>query len=165
MISATRPLSNRVPAWLTRIESDSMRPTLRPGQLALTTRLRRTSTVRRGSLVVVDSRELRRRIVKRVIGLPGDQIRIHDGLVYINDALYREPYVTRSVFNGLFQVPAERYFLLGDNRDASSDSRSWAMPYVTRDQIRGKLHPLLATRPRRPGNSKSTEGRPEWLGA
>jgi signal peptidase I len=158
MISATRRLATRVPAWLTRIESDSMRPTLRPGQLALTTRLRRTSTVRRGGLVVVDSRELGRRIVKRVIGLPGDRIRFHDGLVYVNDARYREPYAARSVFNGLFQVPADRYFLLGDNREASSDSRSWVMPYLSRDQVKGKVHPLRTIRPRRPGNSTSTGG-------
>jgi signal peptidase I len=156
MISATRRLASRVPAWLTRIESDSMRPTLRPGQLALTTRLRRTSTVRRGGLVVVDSRELGRRIVKRVIGLPGDQIRIQDGLVYINDTLYREPYAARSIFNGSFQVPADGYLLLGDNREASSDSRSWTMPYISRDQIKGTLHPIPAIRPRRPGTSKST---------
>jgi signal peptidase I len=158
MISAARHLATGVPAWLTRIESDSMRPTLRPGQLALTTRLRRTATVRRGGLVVVDARELGRRIVKRVIGLPGDRIRIHDGVVYINDALYREPYAARSIFNGIFQVPADRYFLLGDNREASSDSRSWAMPYVSRDQIKGTLHPLPTLRPRRPGTSKSTGG-------
>jgi signal peptidase I len=144
MITAVGPLATRVPAWLTRIESTSMAPTLRPGQLAFTTRLRRTSPVRRGGLVVVDSRELGRRIVKRVIGLPGDQVLIRDGLVYINEALYSEPYADRSIFNGRFQVPAGRYLLLGDNRESSSDSRTWAEPFISRDQIKGKLHLLPA---------------------
>lgn len=139
MTTATRGLATRVPAWLTRIESTSMEPTLRPGQLVVTTRLRRTTMVRRGGLVVVDSRELGRRIVKRVVGLPGDRIRIHNGLVHVNEAPYDEPAVLGSVFNGHFEVPAGHYFLLGDNRDASTDSRSWTMPYISRDQIVGRL--------------------------
>ncbi len=140
MIMAPGNLAARVPTWLTRIESSSMEPTLCPGQLAFTTRLRRSSSLRRSDLVVVDSRELGRRIVKRVIGVPGDRIRIHSGLVYINGTPYNEPYAARSTFNALFQVPTGHYFLLGDNRAASSDSRSWAMPYISRDQIKGKLH-------------------------
>lgn len=128
-------------AWLTRVESTSMAPTLNHGQLVFTTRLRRTAPVRRSDLVVVDSRELGRRIVKRVIGLPGDDVRIHDGFVSINGIGRREPYAGRSVFNGRFHVPQGHYFLLGDNRDQSSDSRTWKVPYISRDQIVGRVHP------------------------
>lgn len=137
-MTVTSWLAARTPVWLTRIESASMEPTLRHGQLVFTTRLRRTATVRRSDLVVVDSRELGRRIVKRVVGLPGDRIRIREGLVYANGVLHREPYAARSVFNGHFQVPVGHYLLLGDNRDKSSDSRSWVEPYITRDQIKGR---------------------------
>jgi signal peptidase I len=133
-----------------------MEPTLHHGQLVLTTRLRRTATVRRSHLVVVDSRELGRRIVKRVVGLPGDHIRIHDGLVSINGIPYTEPYARRSIFNDCFEVPDGHYFLLGDNREQSSDSRTWTMPYISRDQIAGTLRLM----PRRPSRGDgSAQGR------
>ena len=139
-------LASQVPIWLTRVESTSMEPTLHPGQLVLTTRLRWTTRVHRGALVAVDSPELGRRIVKRIVGLPGDHVRIRDGRVHVNGTSISEPYATRSAFNGVYQVPDGHYFLLGDNRDASSDSRSWVRPYLSRDRLQGRLHPIPAIR-------------------
>ena len=81
--------------------------------------------------------------VKRVIGLPGEKIEIRDGKVYINDAaepLY-EPYLRETPRNedfGPVVVPEDSYFMMGDNRNHSSDSRAWNTFYVTKDQLLAK---------------------------
>lgn len=77
-----------------------MAPTLRDGQLALTTRLRRLSPIRRGDLVVVESAELARSVVKRVIGLPGETVTIEAGRVCVDGDVLDEPYAAPSVFTG-----------------------------------------------------------------
>jgi signal peptidase I len=81
--------------------------------------------------------------IKRVIGLPGDRVRIEDGQVYVNGSALVEDYVPAenrdmsSWRDGAEQtVPADRYFVLGDHRNSSSDSRSWG--YVPRGNIYGK---------------------------
>ena len=125
--------------WLTRVQSHSMTPALRDGALALTRRLWRRTPVRRGDVVVVDSRELGRHVVKRVIGLPGETVAIEAGRVSINGQPLAQPYASRSVFTDTFHVPAGHYLLLGDHRDASSDSRTWRDPYVPRKAILGRI--------------------------
>lgn len=81
--------------------------------------------------------------VKRVIGLPGEKIEIRDGKVYINDSaepLY-EPYLRetpRSEDFGPVVVPEDSYFMMGDNRNHSRDSRAWNTFYVTKDQLLAK---------------------------
>lgn len=128
-----------VPAWLTRVQSDSMAPGLRDGQLVLTIRPRRKHRFRRGAIVAVDSREVRQRIVKRIIGLPGDHLRLDGNQVWVNGHLLDEPYASPATHRAIFVVPAGHYVLLGDNRHASSDSRSWRHPYVSRLEIVGVL--------------------------
>jgi signal peptidase I len=92
-------------------------------------------------VVVVDSGEIGCRIVKRIVGLPGERLRLEDGEVWIDGQLLAEPYATASTYRGTFDVPAGHYLLLGDNRDVSSDSRSWCHPYVERTEIVGILFP------------------------
>lgn len=81
--------------------------------------------------------------VKRIIGLPGEKIEIKDGKVYINDSaepLY-EPYLKetpRKEDFGPVVVPEDSYFMMGDNRNHSSDSRAWNTFYVTRDELLAK---------------------------
>lgn len=126
--------------WLTRVRSHSMTPTLSDGQLVLTRSLRPTHAVGRGDLVVLDSPvEPDLHIVKRIVGLPGEKVTFDAGKVSIDGRPLPEPYATRSVFRGDYQVPAGHYLVLGDNRDASSDSRSWSRPYVPRSALRGRL--------------------------
>ena len=69
-----------------------------------------------------------RTLVKRVIGLPGEQIEIQDGVVYIDGSPLDEPYIqgTTSPLPKT-AVPKGYYFVMGDNRQASSDSRSWGL--------------------------------------
>ncbi|HMM95832.1 signal peptidase I [Phycicoccus sp.] len=131
-------------AWLTRIDSISMSPTLRDGRLVPTRRLRRTTPVRRGDLVVVASSEVGRHVVKRVIGLPGEHLALRLGQVLVDGRPLAEPYATPSVFTAEYDVPEGHYFLLGDNRDASSDSRSWRRPFVPRHELVGHVVPAWA---------------------
>lgn len=125
--------------WLTRVRSRSMAPALADGQLALTRKLWPGTAIRRGDVVVVDSPELGEPVVKRVIGLPGEQVRIDAGRVSIDGRALPEPYASHSTFSDNYQVPPRHYFLLGDNRDASSDSRTWRQPFIERGALVGRL--------------------------
>ena len=78
--------------------------------------------------------------IKRVIGLPGDHIEITGGVVYVNGEALDEPYLTVVTEGewGPYDVPEGCYFMLGDNRNDSADSRYWKNTYLTRDGIVGK---------------------------
>jgi signal peptidase I len=79
--------------------------------------------------------------VKRIIGVPGDTVSVKEGVVYINGNKQDEPYLKEphSGNYGPFKVPEGRYFMMGDNRDNSRDSRFWENKYVARDKILGKV--------------------------
>ena len=78
--------------------------------------------------------------IKRVIGVPGDHIEINGGKVYINGEVLVEPYlnVTTEGEWGPYDVPADSYFMLGDNRNDSADSRYWHNTFLTKEGIVGK---------------------------
>lgn len=80
------------------------------------------------------------RLVKRIIGVPGDKIDIRDGKVYVNDMALDEPYVKGETFQREISfpltVPEGKYVVLGDNREVSKDSRTFG--YIERRQIEGK---------------------------
>lgn len=128
-----------LPVWLTRIRMASMEPHLRHAQLVWTIRARPGRRIRRGEVVVVDSHELGLRIVKRVVGLPGEHLRFEGSDVWVDGHLLAEPYATVGPSWGTFDVPEGHYLLLGDNRTASNDSRAWRRPYVARGEIVGVL--------------------------
>ena len=81
--------------------------------------------------------------VKRIIGLPGERVDIIEGRVYINaeNTPLDDSFVTYGDFGsfGPFHVPEGHYFMLGDNRSNSEDSRGWNMPFVRRDQLLGRV--------------------------
>jgi signal peptidase I len=117
-----------------------MAPTLTDGQLVLTRSLRPAHAVGRGDLVVLDSPvEPDQHVVKRVVGLPGEKVTFDAGRVSIDGRPLPEPYASPSVFSGEYDVPPRHFLVLGDNRDVSSDSRSWSRPYTPRAAIRGRL--------------------------
>lgn len=137
------------PLWLTRVQSDSMEPGLNDGQLVWTIRPRQNQILRRGAVLVVDSSELGIRVVKRLIGLPGEHVSIENGQVRVDGQPLVESYARPSQFRGDFEVPDGHFLVLGDNRDASSDSRSWSHPYVPRVDVVGiLLRPLSIFRGR-----------------
>jgi len=116
------------------IPSVSMEPTLHIGDRVLVNKLGYDlHAIHRGDVVVFKSppREVAsdpsiKDLIKRVIGLPGDQIQAINGQVYINGKLLKEPYLppgTETTDLPLQTVPAGQYFMLGDNRGNSGDSR------------------------------------------
>lgn len=78
--------------------------------------------------------------VKRIIGMPGETVEGKDGLVYIDGESLSEDYVTSDIDEdfGPYVVPEDSYFMMGDNRDVSLDSRYWDNKFVKRDKILGK---------------------------
>ena len=78
--------------------------------------------------------------IKRIIGLPGETVEIISGKVYINGELLDEPYLSEEPTGdfGPYQVPEDSYFMLGDNRAVSKDSRYWHNTYVKKDKIIAK---------------------------
>ena len=125
------------------VPSSSMEPTLKVGDWGFANGLAYMfHEPERGDIVIVDSKELNEIIVKRVIGLPGDTVSFYDGYVYINDGLVYEDYIGADVETNSavsdFIVPDGCYFILGDNRADSYDSRYWNNPYVTKSEIKGK---------------------------
>jgi signal peptidase I len=95
----------------------------------------------RGDIVVLrDPRKPETDLIKRVIGLPGETVEIVGGKVYINDRLLEEPYIT-TPWNDTrpkILIPEGEYYVLGDNRDNSLDSRSSQVGLVPKDLIIGK---------------------------
>ena len=81
--------------------------------------------------------------VKRIIGLPGETVEIRDGQVYINnsDTPLDDSFTKNNATgnNGPYEVPEGYYFMLGDNRNSSADSRSWENTYLSKEKILGKV--------------------------
>jgi signal peptidase I len=75
--------------------------------------------------------------IKRVVGLPGDEVRIEGGKVYLNGVLLDEPYLDQGTTRGgTWIIPEDQLFVMGDNRANSSDSRTWG--FVPMDNIIGR---------------------------
>lgn len=129
------------------IPSSSMVPTLNVDDRLLVTRVYNPEKLQRGDIVVFDSDELNETVIKRLIGLPGDTIKIDGTAVYVNGKKLDEPYVKYPLESyGTYKVPEGKYFFLGDNRANSNDSRFWKDPYIDADKIQGKaqikIYPL-----------------------
>lgn len=113
------------------VAQTSMRPTLRTGDRVRSQALRPRDIIRRGQLVVFGSSSGGAAIVKRVVGLPGEVVEVEDGLVYVNgDPIDEGYYAVRGKDSKSLDMPAARlapdeYYVLGDNRFASFDSRSF----------------------------------------
>ena len=123
------------------IPSRSMAPTLEAGDQILVTRYLRAKPERGHVVVFRRGNEL---MVKRVIAVPGDLIDSRLGRVRIGGYTLSEPYVLRNAATGAIDsqiVPADSYYVLGDNRDDSMDSRSWGC--VPRSQVVGRARMIL----------------------
>ena len=123
-----------------QIEGSSMKPTLSNGDIVLLTK---TTHFDRGDLCAFAWNN--KLLIKRVIGLPGDWIEIDtDGTIYLNGDKLEEPYVQQLALGECdlefpFQVPQEQYFVVGDMRESSIDSRNSLIGCIPKDQIVGKV--------------------------
>ena len=127
-----------------QISGQSMTPCLQAGDVVLMNRLSYDLGSPDRMDVVVFQREDRRANVKRVIGLPGETVQIRQGRIWIDgEELEAEPELSRVSLAGLAENPVllgeDEYFLLGDNRDSSEDSRFANIGNVKREQILGKV--------------------------
>lgn len=136
-LAVAAALAARRAVWVTRVESRSMAPTLHPGDRLVTVA---TTRLRRGDVVVFHSPDAGRRVVKRVVGLPGEAVTVGPGGVVVDGVPLDEPYVARhGGRTGVFAVPDGAVLVLGDNRPWSSDSRSWRQPFVPVATIEGRV--------------------------
>ena len=122
-----------------RVENISMKPTLEPGELLLVNKLAyRVGIPHHGDVIVFHyPANPEEDYIKRLIGLPGDEIRVDGGMVYVNGQSLEEPYISASpAYKGIWQVPLDSFFVLGDNRNQSSDSHSWG--FVPIENVVGK---------------------------
>jgi signal peptidase I len=122
-----------------RVENISMQPTLYQGEFLLVNKLAyKLGSPHIGDIIIFpypgDPQE---KFIKRVIGLPGDVVKIQDGVVYINDQALIEPYISQPPnYNGTWTVPQNSLFVLGDNRNNSNDSHAWG--FVPINTVIGK---------------------------
>lgn len=132
------------------IPSPSMENTIMTGDRVIGSRLTyKFSNPKRGDIAIFifpddDARGIKTYYVKRVIGLPGDTIDIVDGKIYLNGSHtpLDEPYIKEPMDPEPpqhYEVPADSYFMMGDNRNDSNDSRRWEHKYVKKEKMVAKV--------------------------
>ena len=127
-----------------RIQGTSMVDTLRSGDIALVTRFDyRIGTPERGDIVECSFPGRSGTYIKRVIGLPGEEVQIIDSRVYINGAPLSEPYATGPSEDYSAQLGEDEYLVLGDNRSQSYDSRAQDMGFVHRENLIGRVRMVI----------------------
>lgn len=118
-----------------RVDGDSMKNTLKNGDILL---LYKLSSIDRFDIIVLDEEKDNEKIIKRVIGLPGETVAIKKGKIYINDKVIDDDYAygQTSDYNKV-TLRDNEYFILGDNRLISKDSRYFGP--IKDNEIKGKI--------------------------
>lgn len=121
------------------VVGNSMEPTLHNKDILILNKLDRNFTT--NDIVVFRSPTLKKSLIKRVIGVPGDTIYMQDGDLYVNDVLVEGDYETIPTIESFDKVvvPDDCYFVMGDNRPGSLDSRSENVGFVNKKYIYGKI--------------------------
>ena len=123
-----------------RVDGDSMNPTFTDGNFLFATRNYLTPEYDHGDVIVFNSSTLGKALIKRVIGVPGDTIKIEDQKVYVNGEEIKEDYINNPPLENLeIKVTNGNYFVMGDNRQNSLDSRYELVGLVSKQQIMGKV--------------------------
>ncbi len=141
-------LINKFLIFKVYIPSESMYPTLKVRDQLFVTKMYNRDSIKRGDVLVFFSDEFNELLIKRVIGLPGDEIIVKaSGEVLVNGEVLQEDYVVQkdetAIFDLEFKVPDDEYFFLGDNRANSLDSRYWNDPYIEFKNIRGEARVII----------------------
>jgi signal peptidase I len=111
-----------------RVQKISMEPTLMPGEILLVNKLEyKFGKLNYGDIVTFHyPLDPRIDYVKRIIGLPGDKVVVKNGHVWVDEKELYEPFISAPPdYNGVWDVPSENLFVLGDNRNPSADSHVW----------------------------------------
>lgn len=122
-----------------RVLNISMQPTLVEGDVILVNKLAyKLGKMHTGDIVIFHNpNDLAEDYIKRLIGKPGDFVEVTDGIVYVNGVALDEPYIAEIPrYTGSWQVPEGSVFVLGDNRNQSSDSHAWG--FVPLEDLVGK---------------------------
>lgn len=135
-----------------RVDGSSMDPTLKDGDILILNKLSRN--YKRFDIVVVEIKQKyykkgkvnykTTKLVKRIIGLPGENIEYKDNKLYINGkviddvALEETDDFSLKEIYGINKIPSDSYFVMGDNRDGSSDSRMSEVGLIKKDKLLGK---------------------------
>jgi len=122
-----------------QVRGSSMEPTLHNGQYLVVGKLTYwLHPPGRGDIIVFEPpNSSGEDYIKRIVGLPGEQVEIRSGKMWVDGVLFEEPYIANpSPYSGSWNLRDEEYFVLGDNRGNSSDSHSWGM--LPRENIVGK---------------------------
>jgi len=120
-----------------RIESGTMEPTCKAGQTVFAVQgYYLLHPPQFGDIVVLKKPDLTRRVlIKRIVGLPGDRIKVSDGKLWRNGQAVSEPYIKEPMAytwpdRGEITVPSDAVVVLGDNRNDSPDSHTWSPPCI-----------------------------------
>lgn len=123
------------------VEGDSMEPNLPPSQLVMVNKLAYLfGSPQRGDVIVLYfPLDTSKQFIKRIIGIPGDRIDLKPGEVSVNGHPIAEPYVTKeqNAQVGSVTLGPDQYFVMGDHREVSCDSRSWGP--LPKNDIIGKV--------------------------
>lgn len=118
-----------------RVDGDSMKNTLKNGDILL---LYKLSSIDRFDIIVLDEEKDNEKIIKRVIGLPGETVAIKKGKIYINDKVIDDEYAYGETSDyDKVTLKDDEYFILGDNRLISKDSRYFGP--IKDNEIKGKI--------------------------
>lgn len=128
---------------MAKVVSGSMEPTVMTGAYTLSNRLSYMfGDPKRGDVAFFYPTDKPDTVfLKRVIGVPGDHVVVKYGSVYVNEKKLEEPYVPEEMndyLDGEWDVPSGKYFMMGDNRNNSDDSRHWVHPFVDRKDFISK---------------------------
>lgn len=122
-----------------RVDGFSMVPTLQDGEYVLVSKITyRLGEPQHGDIIVFKyPGQPPQDLIKRIIGLPGDSVQVTSSVVYVNGQALTEPYIAAApAYQGQWQVPEGFLFVLGDNRNDSSDSHSWGL--LPKENVIGK---------------------------
>lgn len=130
---------------VTQVVGSSMSPTLKEDEILFLNKAQyKLFKIKRGDIVSLEYADTKY-LIKRIIGLPGEKVEIKNSKVYINDELLEEEYLNEDLNYADFSlsslgysvIPEDMYFVLGDNREDSLDSREIGL--IKKEQIKGKI--------------------------